>query len=93
MPGGLDHLRGVQQFVVVQVLLVVHDHRREREAQVLAALRQGDSAVEAMTARIYRGLPPHLVRLARDSVTAHLFKLERERRARRDGDLWHIMEP
>jgi glyoxylase-like metal-dependent hydrolase (beta-lactamase superfamily II) len=69
------------------------EHRRQREAQVLDALRQGDSAVEAMTARIYRGLPPHLVRLARDSVTAHLLKLEREGRARRDGDAWNIMEP
>jgi glyoxylase-like metal-dependent hydrolase (beta-lactamase superfamily II) len=65
-------------------------HRREREAQVIDALRQGDSAVEAITARIYRGLAEHLVPLARDSVTAHLRKLEREGRARRDGDAWNI---
>jgi glyoxylase-like metal-dependent hydrolase (beta-lactamase superfamily II) len=67
------------------------EHRREREAQVLEALRQGDSAVEVMTARIYRGLPQHVLARARDSVTAHLLKLEREGRARRDGDVWNIM--
>ncbi len=69
------------------------DHRREREDQVLDALRQGDSTSDAMTARIYRGLKEPLIPLARESVTAHLRKLEREGRARREGDAWHIMEP
>ena len=31
--------------------------------------------------------------MARESVLAHLQKLEREGRARRDGDAWHIIEP
>jgi glyoxylase-like metal-dependent hydrolase (beta-lactamase superfamily II) len=68
-------------------------HRREREEQVLDALRQGDSTTEAMTTRIYRGLKGSLLPLARESVTAHLNKLEREGRARREGDAWHIIEP
>jgi glyoxylase-like metal-dependent hydrolase (beta-lactamase superfamily II) len=69
------------------------DHRREREEQVLDALRQGDSTPEAMTTRIYRGLKETLLPLARESVTAHLRKLAREGRARHEGDAWHIIEP
>ena len=34
-----------------------------------------------------------LIPLARESVTAHLRKLEREGRARREGEAWHIIEP
>lgn len=65
-------------------------HRQEREAQVLAALRAGDTTAAAMTERIYRGLDPALLPAARASVTAHLRKLEREGRARRAGDAWHM---
>ena len=34
-----------------------------------------------------------LIPLARESVLAHLRKLEREGRARRDNEAWHIIEP
>ena len=68
-------------------------HRQDREAQVIDALRQGDTTVEAMTARIYRGLKAALVPLARQSVTAHLRKLAREGRARSEADAWNIIEP
>jgi glyoxylase-like metal-dependent hydrolase (beta-lactamase superfamily II) len=76
----------------VRLLRSYIDHRREREEQVLDALRQGDSTPEAMTTRIYRGLKETVVPLARESVTAHLRKLEREGRARHEGDAWHIIE-
>lgn len=68
------------------------EHRREREAQVLDALGHGDTSPAEMTSRIYRGLSDTLIPLARESVTAHLRKLERERRVRRDGEAWHIIE-
>jgi glyoxylase-like metal-dependent hydrolase (beta-lactamase superfamily II) len=77
----------------VPLLRTYIDHRREREQQVLDALRQGDSTPDAMTARIYKGLQQVLVPLARESVTAHLLKLEREGRARRHADAWHIIDP
>ena len=77
----------------VRLLRSYIDHRREREEQVLDALRHGDSTPEAMTTRIYRGLKEALLPLARESVTAHLRKLEREGRARHEGDAWHIIEP
>jgi glyoxylase-like metal-dependent hydrolase (beta-lactamase superfamily II) len=77
----------------VRLLRHYIDHRREREEQVIDALRQGDSTPQAMTVRIYKGLREILVPLARESVTAHLLKLERDGRARREGDAWHIIDP
>ena len=67
-------------------------HRLEREQQVIDALHRGDTAPEAMVTRIYRGLKDDLLPLARESVLAHLIKLEREGRARREGDAWRIAE-
>jgi glyoxylase-like metal-dependent hydrolase (beta-lactamase superfamily II) len=69
------------------------DHRLEREAHVVEALRAGDATADAIVARVYRGLKPSLVPLATESVEAHLVKLAREGRARRQGDAWHIIEP
>ena len=69
------------------------EHRREREAQIVDALRRGDTAVEAVVARIYRELPAVLVPQARETVTTHLQKLERERRVRRRDNAWTIIEP
>jgi glyoxylase-like metal-dependent hydrolase (beta-lactamase superfamily II) len=69
------------------------EHRREREEQILAALRTGDRAPDALVPLIYRGLRESLFQVARETVLAHLLKLEREGRAVRRGDSWHIMEP
>jgi glyoxylase-like metal-dependent hydrolase (beta-lactamase superfamily II) len=68
-------------------------HRREREEQVVAALRLGLADVDAIVRRIYRDLPDALVARARDSVTAHLHKLERDGRARSVEGAWNIIEP
>ena len=63
-------------------------HRAERETQVVAGLRAGQRTVDTLVAGIYRGLQPALVPMARESVLAHLLKLEQEGRARREGDEW-----
>lgn len=63
-------------------------HRAQREAQVLAALATGLSTVEAVTSSMYPGLAMELIPMARESVLAHLQKLEEERRAVRDADRW-----
>ena len=68
-------------------------HRLEREEQVLAGLRSGDSSPDALVERIYRGVKPALLPVARETVLAHLIKLERERRVRRHAEAWHIIEP
>jgi hydroxyacylglutathione hydrolase len=75
------------------VLRAYIEHRKEREAQVLEALAAGDTGVDAIVARVYRGLNPSLVPLARESVLAHLIKLEREGRVGRRLNAWNIMEP
>jgi glyoxylase-like metal-dependent hydrolase (beta-lactamase superfamily II) len=59
------------------------EHRREREQQIVDVLREGASDPDAIVARLYRGLKDTLVPMARESVLAHLLKLEREGRASR----------
>jgi len=66
------------------------DHRREREAQVIEALRAGDSDPGAIVDRVYAGLRPSAVPLARESVLAHLLKLQREGRAVATGERWQL---
>ena len=63
-------------------------HRAEREQQVLAALQSGAVTVDDILARIYPGLQPALEGFARESVLAHLIKLEGEHRASRDDTRW-----
>jgi glyoxylase-like metal-dependent hydrolase (beta-lactamase superfamily II) len=63
-------------------------HRAERERQVLEALAAGLSGVDAMVSRIYPDLDPALAPMARESVLAHLAKLEHEGRAHHDGARW-----
>ena len=64
------------------------DHRAERERQVVAALESGASTVEQITAAIYTSLTSALAPMAKESVLAHLRKLEDEGRARHDGPQW-----
>jgi glyoxylase-like metal-dependent hydrolase (beta-lactamase superfamily II) len=66
-------------------------HRAQREAQVLEALAGGLATVAAITSKLYPALAPALIEMARESVLAHLIKLESENRASRDGTQWSIM--
>jgi ribonuclease/clavin/mitogillin len=65
-------------------------HRREREEQVLAGLESGLRSVNELVDRIYVGLAPEFVPMARESVLAHLLKLQDENVVRRTGDDWYI---
>jgi glyoxylase-like metal-dependent hydrolase (beta-lactamase superfamily II) len=80
------------------------EHRAEREQQIVELLRAGEIGPDAIVARLYRGLQATLVPMARESVLAHLLKLEREGRAGRAAafapgatapkeDAWHIIDP
>jgi glyoxylase-like metal-dependent hydrolase (beta-lactamase superfamily II) len=55
-------------------------HRRQREAQVLAALDAGDRTPAEIVARVYAEVDPGLHPAAELSVRAHLVKLVREGR-------------
>jgi glyoxylase-like metal-dependent hydrolase (beta-lactamase superfamily II) len=76
-----------------RVLRAYVEHRREREAQILEVLGEGGCTPEHLVRRVYRGLAPAAVKVARETVVAHLEKLEREGRVRRDAGAWHIMRP
>lgn len=62
-------------------------HRVQREAQVIDALAT-PSTVAAIVATIYPALIEALLPMARDSVLAHLLKLESEGRVSRHGEQW-----
>jgi glyoxylase-like metal-dependent hydrolase (beta-lactamase superfamily II) len=66
-------------------------HRELREAQIVALLREGLSDVKLMVERMYADVPAFLHAAAGTSVRSHLKKLEREGRARRDGDDWALV--
>jgi glyoxylase-like metal-dependent hydrolase (beta-lactamase superfamily II) len=68
-------------------------HRRKREGQIIEAVRLGDRRIEAIVSRVYEGLTDQLLPRARETVAAHLEKLEREGRAACSDDVWHIIEP
>jgi glyoxylase-like metal-dependent hydrolase (beta-lactamase superfamily II) len=64
------------------------DHRRMREAQVIAALMAGRDTVQSIVESIYDGLAPALVPAAAENVHAHLEKLRHEGRAREQDGRW-----
>lgn len=74
----------------VDLLREYIDHRMRRERQVIEALRAGIGDPAHMVARIYPSLGAPLVSVARESVLAHLLKLEKEGIVRRDGDTWRL---
>lgn len=67
-------------------------HRARREAQILEAIGAGDERPEAIVARVYAALDGELRTRARETVIAHLRKLERGGRVRRTDDAWHIID-
>jgi len=62
------------------------DHRLEREAQIVEAIKAGARTVEQMVERIYVDTPRVLYPAAGQSVLSHLLKLEAEGRAGRRAD-------
>ncbi|MFQ3581558.1 MAG: MBL fold metallo-hydrolase [Chloracidobacterium sp.] len=60
---------------------VIHSyiaHRQQREASILAALREGKTTVPELVATVYAEMPAALHPLATRSVQSHLIKLLRE---------------
>jgi ribonuclease/clavin/mitogillin len=67
------------------------EHRHQREMQVIGALEAGAGDIDGIVTRIYRGLKPELVPMARESVLAHLEKLEADGLARRIDGAWAMV--
>lgn len=69
------------------------EHRARREAQVMSALQSGDGTIDQLLARIYPGLQQALEPMARESLLAHLVKLEQEGRITRGEAGWVLLPP
>ncbi len=69
-------------------------HRLAREAAVLAALAALAAlrpvSIDVLLPAVYRDVDPSMHDFARYSLEAHLLKLERERRIRREGSCWGL---
>jgi hypothetical protein len=63
-------------------------HRLEREARVVAALREWPQTVAELVPPSYPDVAPHIWPLAARSLLAHLYKLEKDGGAARVGDRW-----
>jgi hypothetical protein len=66
-------------------------HRLEREQQVLAALRAGRQTIGDVTQLIYADMSAALQRVAEFSVQAHLEKLMRDGRVKREGGRYLLL--
>ena len=66
------------------------EHRRQRERQVLDALRAGHAGVQAIAESIYDGLAPALMPAAQENVRAHLEKLKTEGRVTDEYGRWTL---
>jgi len=66
-------------------------HRLEREQQVLAAVRAGRQTIGDITQMIYKDISAALQRVAEFSVQAHLEKLMREGRVKREGGRYLLL--
>jgi glyoxylase-like metal-dependent hydrolase (beta-lactamase superfamily II) len=63
-------------------------HRLGREAKVQRALDEDGRALDELIPHVYDDVDPALHGFARYSLLAHLLKLERDGRARREGARW-----
>jgi len=61
------------------------DHRRQREEQILALVREGRDTVRRIVRAVYPELDRRLLGMATGQIISHLAKLEREGRVRTSG--------
>lgn len=66
------------------------EHRRAREAKVLAALTREPQEIARLLPAAYDDTPEALWPLASRSLEAHLLDLEAQGKARREGDTWRL---
>jgi glyoxylase-like metal-dependent hydrolase (beta-lactamase superfamily II) len=68
-------------------------HRTARESAVLTALTDGAASAGAIVERLYAEIDARLKQAAERTVLAHLIKLEREAKVRREGETWVSIVP
>ena len=66
-------------------------HRLQREAKVLAAVREhGPADADALLRQVYDDVTPQLHGIAMRSLLAHLYKLRAEGAVAEDGSAWRV---
>ena len=63
-------------------------HRAARDEQIVRALRQGARTPGEIVRAVYPDLAVELEQAAKETVVAHLIKLQAEGRVRQDGESW-----
>ncbi len=66
-------------------------HRRQREQQILEALRAGACDIPQLVRRLYPDIAPGLRAAAAQQVNAHLLHLAEQGAVTRDGALWRLV--
>jgi glyoxylase-like metal-dependent hydrolase (beta-lactamase superfamily II)/8-oxo-dGTP pyrophosphatase MutT (NUDIX family) len=66
------------------------EHRRAREAAIVAVLRSGPATVDEIVEKVYVDVSPSLHPIATFSVTAHLELLERDGEVMRTANRWFL---
>ncbi|NNE09620.1 MAG: MBL fold metallo-hydrolase [Gemmatimonadetes bacterium] len=64
------------------------DHRMARESAILGVLENGPATPQTIVQKAYTDVSTELRALAERSVLAHLIRLEKHGRARREGEIW-----
>jgi len=64
------------------------NHRLEREARILQAVRDGATTAKQVVALVYTDVSPKAHAMAERAVLAHLEKLEADQLVKRDGESW-----
>jgi glyoxylase-like metal-dependent hydrolase (beta-lactamase superfamily II) len=65
-------------------------HRKDREQQIIALLRETPRNVEQIVAALYASVKEGVQHLARNQVISHLIKLEKEARVAVDGTIYRL---
>lgn len=78
-------------FEIVEGLI---QHRLMRERKTLDKLSElSPCTLDVLTPAVYDEVPVFLHALARQSLTAHLLKLQDDGLVTVEGDVWHLLEP
>ena len=91
-PETLFPAHGSPAGAAVRRIRALIEHRREREAKVLAALTAEPRSAAEIVPLVYDDTPREMWGWAERSLLAHLAKLEREGRAARAGDRWRLAQ-
>ena len=86
-PGHFEPRDDAQQWIAWYI-----SHRKERELQIINALRESPATVEALVSRVYAGYNQKLLPIAERSVAAHLEKLVAEDRVELEGESYYLVE-